>query len=233
MPVSIALDGPSGAGKSTIAQEVAKRLGAMYLDTGAMYRTVGLYMLRKGVALSDRAAVVAQLPDVNVRVAYEGGVQKMYLNGEDVSDAIRVHEVSAAASAVSSIPEVRRALVPAQREIASGVDIIMDGRDIGTVVLPNASVKVFLTADALVRAQRRRGQLLEKKAEGKLEGEVPPVEQILEDIIRRDYNDTHREDSPLAKADDAVEIDTTAMDIETCTARIVEMAEAARRKENR
>lgn len=226
MPISIALDGPSGAGKSTIAKAVAERIGAMYLDTGAMYRTVGLHMVRKGVSLADTAAVVAELPSVRVRVAYEDGRQQMYLGEENVSEAIRAHEISAAASAVSAIPAVRRALVPVQREIAGGVDIIVDGRDIGTVVLPDASVKIFLTADPAVRAQRRRDQLIEKNGAEN----VLPLEKILEDIIQRDYNDTHREDSPLKKAEDAVEIDTTAMDIETCTAKIVELAEQARSK---
>lgn len=221
MPISIAIDGPSGAGKSTVAKDVAARLGAMYLDTGAMYRTVGLYMLRSGVRIDDAAAVVKNLPGLPIEVRHENGQQAMYLDGENVSLAIRTPEISSAASAVSAIPEVRVAMVDLQREIAKGIDIVMDGRDIGTHVLPDAAVKVFLTASPEERAQRRYDELKSK-------GIDQPYDEVLADIIRRDHNDSTRAASPLRKADGAVEIDSTGMDALAVADRIVALAEHAR-----
>lgn len=221
MPISIAIDGPSGAGKSTVAKAVAARIGAMYLDTGAMYRTVGLHMVRRGISLADRAALCAELPHVPILVRHENGVQAMYLADENVSDAIRLPEISQAASAVSAVPEVRAALVDLQRRLAGGLDIVMDGRDIGTHVLPNASVKIFLTASAEERARRRFEELAQR-------GVSQPYADVLSDIIQRDHNDSTRAASPLRRAQDAVEIDSTDKDVAQCVDIIVALAEAAR-----
>ena len=223
MPLSIAIDGPSGAGKSTVAKAVAKEIGAMYLDTGAMYRAVGLYMLRRGVSLSDAAAIEAGLPGLPLEVKHENGRQAVYLGEENVSEAIRMPEISSAASAVSAVPAVREAMVEKQREIAKGIDIVMDGRDIGTHVLPDAPVKVFLTASAEERARRRFEEL-------KAKGVDQPYAGVLADIIQRDHNDSTRAASPLRKADGAVEIDSTGKDAAAVTAEIVALAEKARRE---
>lgn len=220
MPLSIAIDGPSGAGKSTVAKAVAQKIGAMYLDTGAMYRTVGLYMVRKGVSLTDAKAIEENLPGLPLEVKHENGKQAVYLGEENVSEAIRTPEISAAASAVSAVPAVRVALVEKQREIAKGISIVMDGRDIGTHVLPDAPVKVFLTASSEERARRRFEEL-------KAKGIEQPYDEVLADIIRRDHNDSTRAASPLRKADDAVEIDSTGKDAEAVTAEIVALAEKA------
>ena len=206
-PFSIAIDGPAGAGKSTIAKALAAELGAMYLDTGAMYRAFGLAMLRRGIDPHDTDTVVAKIHDVDVTVDYVDGQQRIYLNGEDVTGAIREPEVSAAASAVSTAAEVRRHMVALQRRIAEGHNVIMDGRDIGTAVLPNATLKIYLTASAGERARRR---YLELQAKG-----LPDTyEQVLADIEARDYQDTHREASPLQVAEGAVIVDTSAMDLQ-------------------
>ena len=173
---SIAIDGPSGAGKSSVARAVAEKLGAMYLDTGAMYRAVGLYMLKNGVPLDDPAAIAAHCPGVDVRVGYgKDGRQCVYLGEEDVSEAIRAAEVSLAASSVSTVPEVRERMVALQRRIASGHSVVMDGRDIGTKVLPDATLKVFLTASAEVRARRRFHELAQK-------GMPEPYDKVLEEL---------------------------------------------------
>lgn len=222
MPISIAIDGPSGAGKSTIAKLVAERIGAMYLDTGAMYRAIGLYMTRAGVPLDDFSAIEAALPQVPLRVKHEHGVQATYLGEENVSEAIRTPEISAAASAVSKVPAVREAMVSLQRSIAAGLDIVMDGRDIATKVLPNAEVKVFLTATSEVRAERRY-----KELDG-----LQSYEEVLADILLRDHNDTTRAASPLQKAEGAVEIDSSSLDVETCAGRIIALAEQARKTRN-
>lgn len=198
---SIAIDGPSGAGKSTIAKAVAEKLNALYLDTGAMYRAVGLYMLRQGI-LNDPEAVSARVNEVPLDVRHIDGKQRVFLADEDVSEAIRQPEISMAASAVGAIPAVRTRLVDLQREIAQKLSIIMDGRDIGTVVLPNATVKIFLTASAETRAQRRLEQLADS-------GVHEPYEKVLAEIIQRDYQDTHREITPLAQAEDAILVDTS------------------------
>ncbi len=224
MPISIAIDGPSGAGKSTIAKEVSKRLDALYLDTGAMYRSVGLHMHRRGISLTDIPAVEKELPNVDLRVRYENGSQHVYLGEEDVSQAIRMPEISAAASAVGAIPAVRKRMVDMQREIALGQDIIMDGRDIGTHVLPNASVKVFLTASAEIRAQRRFAQLKRK-------GIDQPFDEVLAEIIQRDINDSTRAASPLVQADDAVVLDSSDKDISACVQFILDLAAQARKEQ--
>ena len=200
---SIAIDGPAGAGKSTVARAAAAELGAMYLDTGAMYRTVGLYFARKGM-LEDKAAIARMVGDVDIAVKFVGDVQHMLLEGEDVSEAIRTPEASMAASAVGAIPEVRQRLVKLQQETAKGISIIMDGRDIGTKVLPNATLKLYVTASAEVRALRRYNELREK-------GKMPRFHEILDDIVERDYNDSHRAASPLMRAEDAYLLDTSNM----------------------
>ena len=213
---SIAIDGPAGAGKSTIAKALAKSLGAMYLDTGAMYRAFGLYMLRRGAA-NNPAAVAACVDDVDITVKYADGVQRIFLGGEDVSEAIREPEVSMAASHVSAVPEVRRRMVALQREIARGHSVVMDGRDIGTHVLPDATLKIYLTASAEVRARRRCRELEQK-------GMPEPYEQVLQEMIRRDYQDTHRAASPLCPAEDARHVDTSDLTLEQSVALMREMA---------
>lgn len=207
MTINCALDGPSGAGKSTIAKAVAKKLGYVYVDTGALYRSIGLYCTRKGIDISDSAAVEGVLSEIKVELKYVDGSQTVRLNGEDVSGLIRTDEISMAASAVSAIPAVRAFLLELQRSIARENDIVMDGRDIGTVILPNAQVKIFMTASAEERANRRYKELLER-------GQDVNYDDVLRDINQRDYNDSHRDISPLKKADDAYELDTSHMSIE-------------------
>jgi len=201
---TIAIDGPAGAGKSSVAKAVARELGAIYLDTGAMYRSVGLYMLRQGVDPKDAETVAARAREAKVDIRYVDGKQHVYLLGEDVSEAIRENEVSAAASGVSAVQLVREILVARQQEIAREQSVVMDGRDIGTKVLPDATLKIYLTASAEVRA-RRRFLELEKK------GKPVPYEQLLAEINQRDWDDSHRAASPLCKAEDAVELDTSDM----------------------
>lgn len=218
---SIAIDGPSGAGKSSVARAVAEKLGAMYLDTGAMYRAVGLYMLKNGVPLNDPAAIAAHCPGVDVRVGYgRDGRQCVYLGEEDVSEAIRAAEVSLAASSVSTVPEVRERMVALQRRIASGHSVVMDGRDIGTKVLPDATLKVFLTASAEVRARRRFHELAQK-------GMPEPYEKVLEELVRRDDVDTHRAASPLRMAEDAVEVDCSQMTLDEVVEAVAALARQA------
>lgn len=200
---SIAIDGPSGAGKSTLAKMLARELNFLYVDTGAIYRTVGLAVCRAGIDPADVAAVAAILPKLTIAMSYGGdGLQHMFLNGEDVTGAIRMHNISGYASAVSAIPAVRDFLLEMQRSLARGHDLVMDGRDIGTVVLPQADLKIFLTAEAEDRAERRYQELLER-------GQKADRTQILADIIERDRRDTERQASPLRRADDAVTVDTT------------------------
>ena len=200
MAVNIAIDGPAGAGKSSTAKLVAKKLGYIYVDTGALYRTVGLYSIRKGIDTKNAEKVIATLPDVKVELKFVDGAQHVFLNGEDVSEAIRTPEASMGASNVSAIPKVREFLFDLQRKIAAENDCIMDGRDIGTVVLPNADVKIFLTTSVEERANRRYKEMLEK-------GEEADYNDILEDIKKRDYQDSHREIAPLKQADDAIYVD--------------------------
>ena len=209
---SIAIDGPAGAGKSTVAKAVAAELGAMYLDTGAMYRAFGLYMLRRG-ATHDPEAIVAAVNDVDITVTFVDGAQHILLGGEDVTQAIREPEVSMAASAISAVPEVRERMVALQRRIAEGHSVIMDGRDIGTKVLPNATLKIFLTASVEERARRRCLELEQK-------GMPEPYEKVLREMQERDYQDTHRAASPLRPADDAVTVDTTNNTLEESVAEI-------------
>ena len=203
--VNIAIDGPAGAGKSTVARGAAKELGYIYVDTGALYRTVALYVLQNGHNVHDPERVKAALADIRIELKFVGGVQRVYLNGQDVSEEIRTPEVSMGASAVAALPCVREFLFEQQRRIAREKDCIMDGRDIGTVVLPDAQVKVFLTASAEERARRRYRELLEK-------GEDISFEEVLRDVQERDYNDSHRAVAPLKQAEDAVLLDTTALD---------------------
>ena len=217
---SIAIDGPAGAGKSSVAKELARRLNAVYLDTGAMYRADGLYMTRMGIALDDAPAVIEQIQQVPLHVSARDGLQVTWLGDEDVSQAIRAPEMSMAASAVSAIPEVRVHLVDMQREIAKGQSMVMDGRDICTKVLPDATLKIFLTASPEVRARRR---WLEMQAKGSDE----PYEKVLEDLIQRDWADSHRAASPMARAEDALEVDTSDMAFEEVVEHITALAREA------
>ena len=207
--ISVAIDGPSGAGKSTLARQAARVLGFLYVDTGAIYRTVALACQRNGVA--------ALLPELKIDLDYgEDGAQRMLLNGEDVSDQIRTPEISMLTSKVSALPEVRTYLLEKQRELARTRNVIMDGRDIGTVVLPDATVKIYLTAKAEARAQRRCAELREK-------GMDVSFEEILQDVEQRDYNDMHRDISPLRQAEDARLVDTTLLDLEQSLDVLVSM----------
>ena len=204
--IRVAIDGPSGAGKSTLARSAAARLGYLYVDTGAIYRTIGCAAARLGIDPGDQAAVVAMLPALSISLTYgEDGLQHMALNGEDVTAEIRLPEMSRYASQVSAYPEVRAYLLEMQRQLAREHSVIMDGRDIGTVVLPDAEVKVFLTASAEERARRRMLELEQR-------GTPEPYADILRAIEERDWNDTHRAAAPLRQAEDAVLLDTTDLD---------------------
>ena len=215
---SIAIDGPSGAGKSTLAKALAEALGFLYVDTGAIYRTVGLRAFRAGADPSDPAAVVPLLEGLDIGMRHAGdGLQRMYLNGEDVTEAIRRHEISAYASAVSAIPAVRAFLLEQQRALAREHDVVMDGRDIGTVVLPEADVKIFLTAAPEVRARRRWLEL-----QGR--GQQADFDTVLRDVLARDEQDTHRAAAPLRQAEDAALADTTGMDLEESLALLTQIA---------
>lgn len=205
--ISIAIDGPSGAGKSTLARRLAAEMGYIYVDTGAMFRAVGLYALRAGRDPADAAAVEALLPQITLRLKVSAGAQKIFLNGEDVSDAIRAEQVGMAASAVAAHPAVRSFLLNQQRAVAAENNVLMDGRDIGTVVLPHATVKIFLTASPEARADRRCKEL-------QLRGLDPDYETVLADIRQRDYQDSHRATAPLRQAEDAVLLDTSALDFD-------------------
>lgn len=206
--ISVAIDGPAGAGKSTVARKVAQELGCLYVDTGAIYRTVGLYALRKGADPKNEGEVVPLLEELKVEMQVESdGIQHMYLNGEDVTAQIREPEISRCASAVSALPPVRAFLLDMQRELARTRSVVMDGRDIGTVVLPDATVKIFLTASPEVRAMRRWKELREK-------GNTDTYEEVLRDVIQRDYDDSHRAIAPLRQAEDAVLADTSELDLE-------------------
>lgn len=205
--ISIAIDGPSGAGKSTLARRLAAEMGYIYVDTGAMFRAVGLYALRAGQDPADAAAVEALLPQITLRLKVSAGAQKIFLNDEDVSDAIRAEQVGMAASAVAAHPAVRSFLLDQQRAVAAENNVLMDGRDIGTVVLPHATVKIFLTASPEARADRRCKEL-------QLRGLDPDYETVLADIRQRDYQDSHRATAPLRQAEDAVLLDTSALDFD-------------------
>ena len=217
---AVAIDGPSGAGKSTLAKAVAERLGILYVDTGAIYRTIGLYVQRCGVDPKDAPAVLALLPEVHIGMDHDAdGVQRMLLNGEDVTADIRLPEISMYASAVSAIQGVRDFLMEMQRSLAREHSVIMDGRDIGTVVLPDATVKIFLTASPEARAARRWKEYQEK-------GVNTPYEEVLADVKQRDYQDTHRAAAPLKQAEDAVLLDTSELDFEQSLAAMKEIIAA-------
>lgn len=208
MSIAIAIDGPAGAGKSTISKAAAKRLGFIYIDTGALYRTVGLAATRAGVEAKEGKEVEQLLSQITVELTFnDKGEQVVLLNKEDVSGLIRTPEASMMASAISAVPSVRAFLLDLQRDIAKTNNVIMDGRDIGTVILPDAEVKIFLTASPEARAKRRYDELVEKGMDVK-------YEDILQDVITRDYNDSHREIAPLKQADDAVLADTTEVDLD-------------------
>lgn len=214
--MNVAIDGPAGAGKSTIARAAAKKLGFIYVDTGALYRAVGVYSLRNGLDTENPETVEGTLPHIQVELQFQDGVQHVLLNGEDVSEEIRTPQASMAASAVSAVPAVRRFLFDLQREIAAKNDCIMDGRDIGTVVLPQAEVKIFLTASPETRAMRRFKELQEK-------GDPDTYEAVLADLKQRDYNDSHRAVAPLKPAEDSVLVDTSALTLPQSVEKVIEV----------
>lgn len=208
MSIAIAIDGPAGAGKSSLSKEVAKELSFIYVDTGALYRTIGLAASRKGLKKEDKAEIISMLNDIDVKLSFNyEGTQIVLLNGEDVSSYIRTPEASMFASAVSAIPEVRAFLLDLQRNMAKSDNVIMDGRDIGTVVLPDAKIKIFLTASPEKRAMRRHKENIEK-------GIDSTYEEVLKDVNQRDYQDSHREIAPLKPAEDSVLVDTSDYDFE-------------------
>ncbi|MCI8543548.1 MAG: (d)CMP kinase [Lachnospiraceae bacterium] len=223
MGFNVAVDGPAGAGKSTIAKAVAKELNLIYVDTGAMYRAIALFMLREGVDLSDRQAIIEKCPRADVTIRYEDGVQVVFLNGENVNAFLRTEEVGETASVISPIPEVRKNMVALQKELAAHSDCIMDGRDIGTCVLPDARLKIYLTASSEVRAKRRYDELAAKGVES-------DFQKIKADIEERDYRDMHREISPLKKAEDAVIVDTSDMTVDEVIASILKLCRDARQR---
>lgn len=214
---NIAIDGPAGAGKSSIAKAAAAKLKFIYVDTGALYRSIALFALKKDVDPSDSETVISLLPMIDLSLAFEDGTQKVILNGEDVSEDIRMPEVSASASKVSAIPEVRAFLFDIQQNLAKENNVLMDGRDIGTVVLPDADLKIFLTASPEERARRRQKQLADK-------GTIVDFDELLADINKRDYDDSHREIAPLKPAEDAVYLDTTEMTFDEVTEKIYSLA---------
>ena len=213
MNIQIAIDGPSGAGKSTVAKALAKKLGIIYVDTGALYRTVGYYVRQKNTDPSDAPAVGKLLPEIHLEIRYENGVQEVYLNGEPMGNRIRTPEMSMYASAVSALPAVRTFLLNTQREIAEKNGVVMDGRDIGTVILPNANVKIFLTASETCRAERRYLELQQK-------GIQTTLEEVLSDMRRRDRNDSTRAVAPAVAAKDATVVDSTGMQVEECVEKV-------------
>lgn len=217
MSTAIAIDGPAGAGKSTIARRAAKELGFIYVDTGALYRAIGLAAQRRGYKADDKSAIIPMLGEIKVELAFnEAHEQVVLLSGEDVSGLIRTPEISMMASAVSAIPEVRAYLLDLQRDMAHHNNVIMDGRDIGTVVLPDAQIKIFLSASPECRAKRRYDELIEK-------GMDVRYEDILNDVVARDYADSHREIAPLKPADDAIMVDTSGEDLETSVNKLLDV----------
>lgn len=220
MGYNIAIDGPAGAGKSTIAKMAAKKLDFLYVDTGAMYRAMAYYFMINNIDPEDQEKIAASCPDIRIQLKYEEGTQQIYLNGENVSVQIRREEVGNMASVISAYPQVRGKLTSLQQEIAAEENIIMDGRDIGTCVLPGAQLKIYLTASVHTRAQRRYKELTEK-------GTTCSLEEIEKDIEERDYRDMHREISPLKAAPDAVVLDTSHMDIPQVIEKIMELAKKA------
>ncbi|MEG1631274.1 MAG: (d)CMP kinase [Hydrogenoanaerobacterium sp.] len=212
--ISVAIDGPAGAGKSTIARAIAQKLGYIYADTGALYRAIAYYALNKNVKIKSESEILPLLDEIIVTLKFINNEQHVFINEEDVSDKIRTSEVSMAASDISALPAVRKFLFALQQNLAKENNIVMDGRDIGTVVLPNATVKIFLTATADERAKRRWKELKEK-------GKDVNLADVLHDVITRDYNDEHRDISPLMQADDAVLVDTTKDTLEQAIERII------------
>lgn len=221
MSMNIAIDGPAGAGKSTIAKRLAKKLGFIYVDTGAMYRAMAYYFLQHNIDAKDENAIAAACPDVDVTITYENGEQQVLLNGENVNGVIRNEEVGNMASSTSVYPVVRKKLVELQRQLAKSADVIMDGRDIGTCVLLDAQVKIYLTASSATRAKRRYDELTEK-------GVSCDLAEIEKDIIDRDYRDMHRETSPLRQAEDAVLVDSSEMNIDEVVDAIYQVYSEAR-----
>ena len=211
---AVAVAGPAGSGKSTVAKEIAKALGILYIDTGAMYRTVGMACLKKGIDPADEGAVVASLDDLDMKIFPEAGGQRILLDGEDITSRIRTEEIGKAASSVAAYQKVREKLVEIQQGLAKEQSVIMDGRDIGTKVLPDAEVKIYLDASVEERAKRRVGEL-------EAQGKTADLEIIREEIAHRDYQDMHRENSPLCRAEDAVNVDTTGLDIPAVTEKLL------------
>lgn len=212
----IAIDGPSGSGKSTIAKILAKKLNISYLDTGAMYRGIGYYAVSNGVSPDDEQAVVDLIKDLKMEISEENGIQQVIVNGKNVTPYIRENSISMAASTISKIPQVRIKLVELQREIAAKSDCVLDGRDIGSYVLPNADYKIYMTASSLVRAQRRQAELA-------LKGQILTVDEILEDIEKRDKQDKTRKFAPLVICEDAVVIDTSFLNVEDVVEKIIDI----------
>lgn len=219
MSYNVAIDGPAGAGKSTIAKAIAKQKGLIYVDTGAMYRAMALFMIREGIAAQDTEGIINKCQEADITIVYENGEQVVYLNGENVNAYLRTEEVGNMASATSVQPAVRKKLVELQQALAAKSDCIMDGRDIGTCVLPNAQVKIYLTASSAVRAKRRFDELTAK-------GEVCDLAKIQADIEERDYRDMNREHSPLKQAEDAILVDSSDMSIDEVIAHIIDICEA-------
>ena len=214
--IRIAIDGPSGSGKSTLAKAIAKQLGIVYVDTGALYRTVGYYVFTKGEKPDDAPAVEALLPEINIEIKYEDGTQYVYLNGENLGDKIRQPQISMYASAVSAIPAVRAFLLEMQKSIARKNSVVMDGRDIGTVIIPDADLKIFLQASNECRAKRRTEELLAK-------GIPASYEEVLADMIERDKNDKNRDIAPAIPASDAIIMDNSDMTVEQSLAEVVRL----------
>ena len=214
--IQVAIDGPGGAGKSTISKGVAAKLGIVYVDTGALYRTIGYYVRSKNVDPKNGKAVTALLPEISIEVTYENGTQHVYLNGEDLGDRIRTPEMSMYASAVSALPAVRAFLLETQKDIARKNSVIMDGRDIGTVILPNADVKIYLTASAECRARRRYDELIAK-------GQTVRFEDVLTEMNQRDDQDSNREIAPARAADDAILLDNTGMNLEESVDAVIRL----------
>lgn len=218
MSYCVAIDGPAGAGKSTIAKKIAKQLGLVYVDTGAMYRAMALFMIRNNISAKDLESINTRCEDADITIRYENGEQVVYLNGENVNAFLRTEEVGNMASVSSTQPNVRKKLVSLQKALAKTTDVIMDGRDIGTCVLPDADVKIYLTADSRVRAKRRFDELTAKGVECDLD-------EIEKDIIDRDHRDMTREESPLRQAEDAVLVDSSYMTIDEVVAAIITICE--------
>lgn len=224
MSYNVAIDGPAGAGKSTIAKAVAKKKKLIYVDTGAMYRAMAVFMIREGIAAEDVEGICSKCQEADITIGYENGEQVVYLAGENVNAYLRTEEVGNMASAISPHPPVRAKLLELQKELAEKNDCIMDGRDIGTCVLPNAQVKIYLTASSEVRAKRRYDELIAK-------GESCDLEKIKADIEERDYRDMHREHSPLKKAEDAILVDSSEMNVEEVIEHIICICDSVRKIE--